>query len=238
MTSIDSGTDARTGYRIEQFEIGPAANFGYLVIDAATGTAATVDPAWDADSIRARAAAAGATITTVLLTHSHGDHVNALGAFADLPVHISMAEADFWRGTPATAQRHVDGDVLRLGETDIRWYLTPGHTPGSSCLVLADDVLSADTLFIYGCGRCDLPGSDAAAMFASLSRLKTLLDPALTVRPGHDYGTAPTTTFAEQLTGNPFLMFDDEAAFVRYRMHDHGTLRAQPYGPEVSPYPA
>jgi len=228
---------SNSGYRIDSFRIGPMDNFGYLLVDTATGTAATVDPAWDAGIIRERAEALGVRITTVLLTHSHHDHVSALDAFLDLPVHISAAEAAFWPDTPEHATRHEDGDTVMIGETSLTWRLSPGHSPGSSCLVLAHDVLSADTLFVYGCGRCDLDGSDPHVMFASLERLKTLLDPALTIHPGHDYGVAATSTMAEQLAGNPFLMFDDAEAFVRYRMHDHGTLRSQPYGPEAAPYP-
>lgn len=229
-----------SGYRIEQFRIGPAANFGYLVIDVASGLAATIDPAWDAEEIRRRADAAGARIAEVWLTHSHADHVNALDAFAGLPIHLSRAEAGFWTDAPeavGAATLHDDGDVTVLGGTAVTWRVTPGHTPGSTCLVLERDALTADTLFVYGCGRCDLPGSDPEAMYASLARLKSLLDDDVAIRPGHDYGSAPLTSMADQKAGNPFLMFDDEAAFVRYRMHDHGTLRSQPYGPETAPYP-
>ena len=238
MAASPSGPSA--GYAVEQFRVGPAANFGYLVVDTASGRAATVDPAWDAGEIRRRADALGATLAEVWLTHSHADHVNALDAFEDLPIRISRAEAGFWTDAPASignATLMDDGDAHRLGDTAVTWRVTPGHTPGSACLVLERDALTADTLFVYGCGRCDLPGSDPAAMFASLNRLKTLLPADIAIRPGHDYGSAPTTTMQDQLAGNPFLMFDDEAAFVRYRMHDHGELRSQPYGPETSPYP-
>ena len=229
-----------SGYRIEQFRVGPMDNFGYLVVDVASGTAATVDPAWDAAEIRRRADALGARIAEVWLTHSHADHVNALDAFEDLPIRISRAEAGFWKDAPASvrgATLHDDGDAHRLGDTAVTWRVTPGHTPGSACLVLERDALTADTLFVYGCGRCDLAEGDPRAMFASLTRLKSLLPGDVAIRPGHDYGSAPTTTMADQLAGNPFLMFDDEDAFVRYRMEDHGRLRSQPYGPERSPYP-
>ena len=228
------------GYAIEQFRVGPMDNFAYLVIDTGSGLAATVDPAWDAAEIRRRAEALGARVAEVWLTHSHDDHVNALDAFADLPIRLSRAEAGFWRQSPAPvadAILHDDGDEIALGATRARWHVTPGHTPGSSCLLLERDALTADTLFVYGCGRCDLPGSDPAAMFASLARLKGLIGDEIAIRPGHDYGVAPLSTMREQLEGNPFLMFDDEAAFVRYRMEDHGKLRSQPYGPERAPYP-
>lgn len=228
---------ARPTYRIDAFRIGPMDNFGYLLIDEASGRAATVDPAWDAAIIQARADALGVRIDTVLLTHTHHDHVSAIDAFLSHPVHLAAAEAPVWPDTPSHATLHEDGDVLTLGETRLTWHVTPGHSPGSSCLVLERDALTADTLFVYGCGRCDLEGSDPAVMHASLTRLKTLLPPDTIIHPGHDYGIAPNSTMAEQLAGNPFLMFEDRDAFVQYRMVDHSRLRSQPYGPERSPYP-
>ena len=229
-----------SGYSIEQFPLGPADNFAYLVVDRASGEAAVVDPAWDADAYRSRAASVGARITQVLLTHSHDDHVNALDAFRaeGLPIRISRAEAEFWKGVPEEAIRMGDEESSRVGETTLTWLLTPGHTPGSACLLLEHDLISADTLFVYGCGRCDLGGSDAEAMHASLERLKRRVPGDAIVHPGHDYGVAPTTTMREQIGGNPFLMFDDAEAFARYRLKDHGKLRSQPYGPESAPYPA
>ena len=208
-----------------------------------------MDPAWDSATIQERAKAQGAHITEVWLTHTHYDHINALDEFSELPVHLAKKEAPFWAqqystgsmdctvAPPATLQLHDDGDILTLGGTRMRWLVTPGHSPGSSCLVLSHDALVADTLFVYGCGRCDLTGSDAVAMYHSLTRLKTELAPALVIHPGHDYGVAATSTVADQLAGNPFLMFDNPDAFSQYRLHDHGKLRSQPFGPETSPYP-
>lgn len=242
--------DRTATYRIDAFRIGPMDNFGYLVVDLATGRAATVDPAWEAETIRARATQLGATISEVWLTHSHYDHVNAYDDFRDLPVRIAEAELAFWQrqfatggmqcttAPPESPQLMQDGDITTLGDTEMRWYVTPGHSPGSSCLVLAADALVADTLFVYGCGRCDLDESDPEAMFHSLTRLKGLLDPELRIYPGHDYGIEPSSRFGDQLAGNPFLMFDDAAAFTQYRLHDHGNLRNQPFGPETSPYPS
>lgn len=245
-----NAADSDASYFIVSFLVGPMDNFGYLIVDKASREAASVDPAWDGSLIRARAAEHGARISQVWLTHTHYDHVNALDSFRDLPVHIAAAETPFWEqqygdgamncvtAPPDAPALHDDGDALTLGKTRMSWHVTPGHSPGSSCLVLSHDVITADTLFVYGCGRCDLTGSDPGAMFHSLARLKTLLSPHHRIHPGHNYGVTPSSTFGEQLAGNPFLMFDDEAAFIQYRMHDHGKLRSQPFGPEVSAYPA
>ena len=237
--ATDGERETMAQHAIEQFPLGPMDNFAYLVIDRASGEAAVIDPAWDAEAYRRRAKEANARIAQILLTHSHDDHVNALDAFLaeGLPVRVSDAEAGFWHSAPEGAIRMADGERSTLGETTIEWLVTPGHTPGSACLRVGDDLLAADTLFVYGCGRCDLPGSDPRAMFDSLGRLAREIAPDTTIYPGHDYGVAPTSTMGEQVAGNPFLMFDDAEAFVKYRMEDHGRLRSQPYGPERAPYP-
>ena len=121
-----------------------------------------------------------------------------------------------------------------MGETEIEILHTPGHTPGSACYRVGDQVLTGDTLFVFGCGRCDLRGGDPEQMYQSLRRLGERLPGGTLVRPGHNYGITPTSTMAEQLAGNPFLHFDDGPAFVEYRMHLHD--REEPYRPESRPH--
>lgn len=94
-------------------------------------------------------------------------------------------------------------------------------------------MLTGDTLFVFGCGRCDLRGGDPELMYQSLRRLGERLPDATLIRPGHNYGITPTSTLLEQLAGNPFLHFDDKADFVHYRMHLHD--REEPYRPEPHP---
>ena len=221
-------------YRIHSLELGPMENFIYLIVDTASGRAAVVDPAWDVAAILAEAERLGATISDVLLTHSHHDHINGLRELrehCDVAVHIGTAEADFWAEVPADARRHADGDLIALGATSIRWLHTPGHTPGSACLRVGDDLIAGDTLFVYGCGRCDLAGGDPAQMFVTLQRMKSELPDDIRIYPGHNYSHWETSSMAEQRAGNPFLHWDQVEAFSRYRMETHDRVRDTPYEP-------
>ncbi len=221
-------------YSISHYQLGPMANLIYLVHDHASGRAAVVDPAWDVAAILAGAESCGAQITDVLLTHSHADHVNALDELrthCDLTVHLSAPEAAFWSGAPKDAILHEDGDKIALGQTQIEWLLTPGHTPGSSCMRVGDNLIAGDTLFVFGCGRCDLPGGDAGTMFRTIQALKKRVPPEVTVLPGHDYAIVPSASMAMQCESNPFFHLDEEAAFIHYRMHLHSRVRATPYEP-------
>ncbi len=218
------------GRSIHALELGPYENFIYLIHDHASGRAAVVDPAWDVPRILALAAERGVRITDILLTHSHHDHINGIEqvlAATDAQIHLLKAEARFWDRYLDLPTLHHGGDRIELGETTIEVLHTPGHTPGSACYRLDTDLITGDTLFVFGCGRCDLKGGDPGQMFDTLRRLATGLPADTVIHPGHNYAVAPTSTLAEQSEGNPFLHFDHRDAFIDYRMHLHD--RETPY---------
>lgn len=221
-------------YTIQALELGPMENFVYLISDKATGRTAVVDPAWDVPAILAAAKQSGVTITDILLTHSHHDHINGIEAVleaSDARVHLLSEEARFWGQQLAKPQLHHGGDILKLGDTEIQILHTPGHTPGSACYHLDDDLITGDTLFVFGCGRCDLRGGDPEQMYDTLRRLRRELPDRTRVLPGHNYAVQPTSTLAEEEAGNPFMHFDDKDAFVEYRMEIHDRTRSEPYHP-------
>lgn len=223
-------------YAIHALELGQMSNFIYVIHDRASDRAAVVDPAWDVPSIIALAERHGMNITDILLTHSHFDHINGVDALlnhSDAQLHLLKAEAAFWNRHTDLPTLHQGGDRIKLGETDIEILHTPGHTPGSACYRLGEHVLTGDTLFVFGCGRCDLRGGDPEQMYHTLRRLGERLPGGTLIRPGHNYGVTPTSTMSDQLAGNPFLHFDDCPSFVDYRMHLHD--REEPYRPEARP---
>ena len=221
-------------FSIHAMELGPMENFIYLIQDHDTGRAAVVDPAWEVSRIVQAARRLGVRITDILLTHSHHDHVNGieelLGQY-DAQLHLLKPEARFWGRELPQPSLHHGGDVIDLGETSIEVLHTPGHTPGSACYLLDGNLITGDTLFVFGCGRCDLSGGDPEQMFQTLKRMQERLPTDTVIHPGHNYAEQPTSTLAEQAEGNPFLHFDDPARFVRYRMHYHDRHRHEPYRP-------
>jgi len=220
---------------IKSFELGKMDNFVHLIYDIASKKAAVVDPAWDVSSIIEFIKAENLKLTDILLTHSHYDHINGLAmirdAYPEAKIHLSVEEAAFWGNAPKTAILHQDKDVIQLGETAIEVIFTPGHTPGSVCYYGDAKLITGDSLFIYGCGRCDLPGGDAAQLFFSLKDLVARVSPEALVYGGHDYGVEKVTTLAAQVAGNPFLQRTTSAAFVHYRMIEHDQTRRSPFTP-------
>ena len=224
-------------YRIHRQELGPMENFIYLIEDRSTRRAAVVDPAWDPQAIIRQAEEAGVTISDILLTHSHHDHINGIEAILEhapnARLHLLKPEAEFWGRQLERPQLHHGGDRLMLGETEIRFLHTPGHTPGSACFHMpaGDDLITGDTLFVFGCGRCDLDGGDPEQMFHTLNGLRDGLPPCTCIHPGHNYAEKAESTMEEQDDGNPFLHFREVDDFVHYRMHEHDRIRSTPYHP-------
>jgi glyoxylase-like metal-dependent hydrolase (beta-lactamase superfamily II) len=251
--------------RIHRLALGPWENLVYLIEDRASGAAAVVDPAWEVERITRAVQQRRLTLTDVLLTHGHDDHVNGLAELLDWcgtrapRVHLAAEEAVFWRGAAsaelplrrppqrrfevwsalpdAPLTTHEDGAGIALGDTRIEMIHTPGHSPGSVCYRVDGSLITGDTLFVYGCGRCDLDGSDPRRMFHSLQRLKERIPDEMVVLPGHQYAAQPSTTMGEQRRANPFLHFDEQEAFVAFRAA-HNRHRHPPYGPVPRGEPA
>lgn len=182
-------------------------NFCYAIGDQQTGEAVLVDPAYDPAGLVELLAADGMTLTGVLGTHYHADHVggsmmgfNIAGVaelldLADVPVHLQAAEVDLVSKVtglgPSSMRAHSSGDVVAVGEIEIELIHTPGHTPGSQCFLVRDRLVSGDTLFLDGCGRTDLPGGNAEELYFSLTdRLAKVPDSAV-LFPGHMYSELP-----------------------------------------------
>ena len=210
-----------SSFIIRQKEMGPMENFVYLIGDKETKQAAIVDPGWDADAIIKMAEDEGYKITDILVSHFHFDHTNALDPILkkiDVKVHLNKAEVPYLKVGEGNLHAVESGDILTLGKTNIRFIHTPGHTPGSQCFHVDDNLISGDTLFINGCGRCDLPGSNPEQMYESLhTKLMKLKDETI-LYPGHNYAATPTSTIAEEKKNNPYMIRESLQDFLRLRM--------------------
>jgi len=196
-------------------------NFTYLIGDRATGDAVVVDPAYRVEELVDAVAADGMRLVGVLATHHHPDHVGGsmagfdiegvsrLKELVDVPIHANRHETEWIRRVTGVSSTdlvsHEGGEIMSVGSVPIRMVHTPGHTPGSQCFLVDDSMLVAgDTLFLEGCGRTDLPGSDPRAMQESLRLLASLPD-EIAVFPGHRYSAPSSATLGFVKEMNPFL---------------------------------
>jgi glyoxylase-like metal-dependent hydrolase (beta-lactamase superfamily II) len=111
-----------------------------------------------------------------------------------VPIHAQRAEVEWITKVTGVERSHLaahdPGDVVSVGDIRITLVHTPGHTPGSQCFLVDGRLVSGDTLFLDGCGRTDLPGSNPDDMYDSLQRLASLPDDTV-VFPGHMYSHEP-----------------------------------------------
>ena len=163
-----------------------------------------------------RAAEDDLKITKILVTHTHVDHINGLEEMlraTDAQVIVHKKEAQALPVEPASVRQIEGGQDVELGPLKLTFLHTPGHTPGSVCFSVADRLIAGDTLFIGGCGRCDLPGGDPELMHKSLSRLSKLEDQVV-LYPGHNYAEEPTSELGNEKQRNPFLQAPDLDSFL------------------------
>ncbi|MEY2627042.1 MAG: hypothetical protein RJB08_801 [Actinomycetota bacterium] len=206
-------------------------NYVYVMGDKATRECVIVDPAYAVDELLSVIDADGMTLTGVLATHYHADHIGGsmmgykidgiaqLLEKRDVPIHVNEAEVPWVLRTTGVEQSHVvghdAGDVLKVGEIDITFVHTPGHTPGSQCFLACGCLVSGDTLFLDGCGRTDLPGSDPEQMYESLQTLAKLPDQT-NVFPGHQYSAPPSAPMSTVRTSNYVYRTRDKEAWMNW----------------------
>jgi len=208
---------------IISFTFNPFYENTYVVYDR-TGRCVIIDPGcYDqaeeeelADTIRRKA------LTPVLLlnTHCHVDHVLGNKFVADtwkIPLVMHKGELPvlenvvnyapslgiYYKPSPQPTRFVEEGDTVEFGETKLKVFYTPGHSPASVCFYAEKDgfIVSGDVLFHNSVGRTDLPGGDPRTLFKSITEKLLTLPDATKVYAGH----MQATTIGAERDHNPFL---------------------------------
>jgi len=190
----------------------------YLVWDEKSGEAAIIDPASESQELINKIKNMDITLKYLISTHAHGDHIGGnesinnnfdvkicihkedVAALSDSTLNLSSFISSELKAPQADIILN-DGDILKLGNNELKIIHTPGHTKGGICILTGNLLFSGDTLFAEGIGRADLPGGDYATLLNSIKTKLLTLDGNIIVFPGH----GPSSTIEDEKVGNPFV---------------------------------
>lgn len=203
---------------IEQIEVGLLQNFCEVIGCSQTGKAALVDPAFEVDRLLRVASERGWSVETILLTHTHDDHIAGLdeaAAATGAQVWCHPSEVETARQQASRVHAVEDSAWIDIGQGRVQAIYTPGHTPGCVCWYLPDPgaLITGDVLFVGSSGGA----SNVSDMVDSLQRRIGGLPEETRLYPGHDYGKTPTSTLAWEFGNNPALLADSVEAFEDYK---------------------
>lgn len=179
----------------------------YILHQEASPSCVVIDPGYTPEVILDFLAGKGLTLEAILLTHGHFDHVGAVRDLAaETGCRVYLNPDDLSMPPKLTAgplyytDTYSEGDTISPAGISFQVLSTPGHTPGSVCLIAENFLFSGDTLFAGSCGRTDLPGGSTRAIRESLRRLAAIPQD-YSVHPGH----GESTTLAWEKQYNPYM---------------------------------
>ncbi len=198
--------------------VGPVQTNCYFVTDPETGECVIVDPGAEAEKLISYVKEKGVTVSAVLLTHGHFDHIMAVGSLREafhMPVYAAeeekkiLLDADYnlsiEMGASVTVEADDwlhDGQKMELLGQEVRCILTPGHTCGGMCYYFPKEgiLFSGDTLFQESVGRTDFPTGSMSTLIRSVREKLFVLPKAVHVYTGHGM----MTSIENEVMYNPF----------------------------------
>lgn len=206
--------------KILQLPLGPMQTNCYVLACETTQQAAVIDPSWNGRGLAQKIAEEGWTVSHILLTHTHFDHVGGLAELKEAtgaPIYVHRAAvpmlenanlaAGMWQMTipepPAPDEFIDEGDTIAVGELRLEVLFTPGHAPGHVSFYLREEnvLFDGDVLFQQSIGRTDLPGGDHDLLMRTIQEKLLVLPDETAVLSGH----GPATTIGQEKKWNPFL---------------------------------
>ena len=195
-------------------------NYIYIIGNPDTKSAVIIDPAFEKNKIEDILLKNNFKLHDVLITHTHMDHihlVNDLAVRYNIPVWVSALEVLPPEFLSLNIRVFESDKILEFEDITIQTIHTPGHTKGSVCYLINNNLFTGDTMFIEGCGICPSK-ADAAAMFDSFQKIKSIVNSETRIFPGHCYYAVPGQPISYVMNNNFYYTLDNPEQFILFRM--------------------
>lgn len=203
---------------IKRLVVGAMETNCYIFADLEKKEAALIDPGSNGNGIKREVEKYGLHIKCIINTHGHGDHISSNGKFK-VPIYIHRLDVDFLRNaklnmsaafgfsikSPEASRILEDGDIINIGDLELKVIHTPGHTPGSISLLNDGVIFTGDTLFMGGVGRTDFPYGSKEKLSDSIKEKLFVLNDKTIIYPGH----GPASTIGEEKLHNGFTPLEN-----------------------------
>jgi len=194
---------------IHCLNVGSFAVNTYIVACPKTKKGVIVDPGGEDEKIIQKIKENQIIPQYIINTHGHRDHVHgndSMSRHYNIPVAMHVDDKLFYKEKALSIDIDLHHeDILTVGTLDIKVLHTPGHTPGSICLYVANCLFSGDTLFVGNADRTDLPGGNLSTLIRSIQENVITLPPDTILYPGHDYGITPFSTIGREIQENIYI---------------------------------
>jgi glyoxylase-like metal-dependent hydrolase (beta-lactamase superfamily II) len=206
---------------IKQIVVGSLETNCYIFADLDTSDAVLIDPGSNGEErIRSELGNHGLKLKCIINTHGHGDHISSNRRF-EAPIYIHRLDADFLENSelnlsatfgltiksPPASRLLEEGDIIKIGNLELKVIHTPGHTPGSICLLTNGAVFTGDTLFMGGVGRTDFPYGSEEQLINSTKQKLLILEDETVIYPGH----GPMSTIGKEKNENYSILTQNKS---------------------------
>ena len=196
-------------------------NWCYIVECMDSSSSVVIDASWNLDMFVRIFEERKIIPKSLFLTHSHFDHISLVNKFIErynVRIYMSADEIEHYKFKSPNLYGLDNNQIICVDNMNVKCFLTPGHTKGSMCFQIDDNLFTGDTVFYEGCGMCNTLGGSALDMYHSIQFIKEFFPQDTKIYSGHTYCRSVGAMLKEIMRDNIYFNIDNANDFINFRM--------------------